>query len=117
MSTEKSPPPDAPHHTTTPPQPQNRVSEPLTDSRPGLWRDSDLIGTAEIARRLQKWGASVDRRTPQTWWRRTRQGRIEVPMPNPIVHATAGRYPLWRWGDITRWYAEFKDEFTIQTGN
>lgn len=70
------------------------------------WFDpDDLVSAADIAAAV-----GVDRSTPRIWWHRTRHGKLNPPMPEPVSYIGRYRSPVWYWSDIQRWYSEYKNK-------
>ena len=45
--------------------------------------------------------------TPYDWWRRTKEGEIDPPLPKPIK--MVGRSPLFSRRAVASWYEEYKE--------
>ena len=74
-------------------------------------RPVDQVILSEMADRLNtQFERYLDEPIPQTtpydWWKRTKLGTISEPLPIPI--AKLGRSPVFRYGDIVRWFISYK---------
>ncbi|QNP62637.1 helix-turn-helix transcriptional regulator [Streptomyces genisteinicus] len=61
--------------------------------------DPDLVGVSDIAER-----AGRTRQNVQQWLSGERR-QDKLPFPDP--EGIAGRSPVWRWGDVNAWLAQF----------
>ena len=67
----------------------------------------------EFARHLDK---PISKVTPYDWWKRSKAGKLSLPMPNPIAYAneggvargTVGDRPIFRWNEIVRWFIRYR---------
>ena len=66
----------------------------LNEMAPRINRDLGLEGDSAIGER-----------TPYDWWKRTKAGSIDPPMPPPVI---PGRYPVWIYSRVLSWYRKFK---------
>lgn len=71
----------------------------------------DHIILGDMADRLNKqFGRHLDEpiasTTPYSWWKRHKKGDLPEPMPTPLWFV--GRSPVFRWGDIVRWFIRYK---------
>lgn len=60
---------------------------------------ADLI-TAEF--KLQR---PLNKNTPYVWWQRTREGRMDMPFPQPAIALDGTNY--WNKQQIIEWYAKY----------
>lgn len=67
-----------------------------------LSRMADRLNS-QFARYLDE---PIPQTTPYDWWKRTKLGTISEPLPVPVV--MLGRSPVFRWGDIVRWFITYK---------
>lgn len=88
----------------------HRIVVRLRKSLPGLRllrTDPDLVGVSDIAERVGR-----SRQNVQQWVNgERRQGRLPFPEPEGV----AGRSPVWRWGDVNAWLAQFGEDDGVHT--
>lgn len=80
----------------------HRIVVRLRKSLPGLRllrTDPDLVGVSDIAERVER-----SRQNVQQWVNGERR-QDKLPFPDP--EGMAGRSPVWRWGDVNAWLAQF----------
>jgi len=75
-----------------------RLRKSLPDLRL-LRTDPDLVGVSDIAERVDR-----TRQNVQQWVNGERR-QDKRPFPDP--EGIAGRSPVWRWGDVNAWLAQF----------
>ncbi|MGW2131100.1 helix-turn-helix transcriptional regulator [Streptomyces coelicoflavus] len=63
--------------------------------------DPDLVGVSDIAERVER-----SRQNVQQWVSGERR-QDKRPFPDP--EGIAGRSPVWRWGDVNAWLAQFDE--------
>lgn len=80
----------------------HRIVVRLRKSLPALRllrTDPDLVGVSDIAERVER-----SRQNVQQWVSGERR-QDKLPFPDP--EGITGRSPVWRWGDVNAWLAQF----------
>lgn len=72
-----------------------------------LRTDPDLVGVSDIAERAER-----SRQNVQQWVNGERR-QDKLPFPDP--EGMAGRSPVWRWGDVNAWLAQFGEGDGVHT--
>ncbi|GAB3170516.1 helix-turn-helix transcriptional regulator [Streptomyces incanus] len=88
----------------------HRIVVRLRKSLPGLRllrTDPDLVGVSDIAERVER-----SRQNVQQWVNGERR-QDKLPFPDP--EGVAGRSPVWRWGDVNAWLAQFGEGDGVHT--
>lgn len=80
-----------------------------------LSKNATYVGLFQMADRLNdRFGDQIPKpigyMTPFGWWKYTKADTISLPMPQPraIITDKGGHpTPIWRWLEITKWYAGY----------